>query len=61
MTDQEITIDINTNVKTGGKVVFVSGIVLANELNNYIEDHIEELQAALNSMKKMRGPDVDNS
>lgn len=54
MTDQEITIDINTNVKTGGKVVFVSGIVLAEKLNEYIDSHIEELQTALNSMKKMK-------
>jgi hypothetical protein len=61
MTDQEITIDINTNVKTGGKVVFVSGLVLAEELNDYIEDHIEELEKALGAMKKMRGPDVYNS
>lgn len=66
MTDQEIAISINTNVKTrgdmntGGDVVFVSGMVLAEELNDYIDEHIEELQKALDSMKKLRGSDVDN-
>jgi len=60
MTDQEISIDINTNVKTGGKVVFVSGLILAEELDKYIDDHIDQLQEALNSMKKTRGLNVDS-
>ena len=55
MTDQEITINVNTNVSTKGKVVFVSGLVMADVLDKYIEDHIEALQEALDSMKKTRG------
>lgn len=57
MTDQEVTINVSTNVSTGGKVVFVSRTVLAEKLNEYIDNHISDLQIALDSMKKLRGPE----
>jgi len=57
MVDQEISINISTSINTGGNVVFVSETVLAEELNEYIDNHIGELQKALDSMKKLRGPE----